>query len=417
MGNKLRNALFEIYVSEKHYVKDIKMWYNEFKNLILEANFINTSKRTWLNEYIFGNLGEIVDLHVEIFDDMKKLYIKMNLIDQNTNDLNYKVNVDLDILCIGQLKIFIKKFKRFDEYIDYFKNLPHALDEYERMYYTVGMFKKLVDKFLRKRGVFNLGSKNFILRPINKLLRYPLLLESVLDKLKNKDLSIICKNLIKHFDVLIEKSNYKYKECLDTLTKFNILLMYRFKNLSDLYPIGLLYKNYTSIEYKLTIRGRLPRDKLIRKKYVIILTNCILICKENENKFVKRIIETKPLFFSQVFLEEKNSDNEFQILINDINNKKRLVTFYFNNYEERQPVSNLLKKLIYKTKTRLSNQFKLIKLNYMPKDEIISSFKIDSYFLPKRDFVIKKEQETFSDISFSNIDEKLYFNKINQKRI
>ena len=153
-------AMKELYDSEVSYVQDMDLWDKSFRKAILNMSCIPIKQKYFLNEIIFGNLSELIEIHTMFITNYSLKYYEIMV--RHNKGKNIKTDESLKtkrefiiptnefVNCYDleyaslDLTIFLKAV---GAYIRYIENLPSAVYEFESLMHKNEKFKKAVDKW------------------------------------------------------------------------------------------------------------------------------------------------------------------------------------------------------------------------------------------------------------------------------
>ncbi|ORD97548.1 hypothetical protein HERIO_560 [Hepatospora eriocheir] len=417
--NKKRiQALAEVFESERAYIRDIKFWGVDFKKHILNGNKLNTQMKYILNNLVFLNMHEILEMHLEMFDIMKKKNVVAaeKCGTKTTKDMIQKD--DFILAKDGSLNVpkleYVSLFEDFFEkmkvlYLKYTSELPRAIIELKKAMFYNSEFATDVKKFLKSNKAA-LGITNYQIRPPDKVIRYPLLLRAIAkrepnEELKNRylEMALNLKNFVKILD-----QNFRLKFL--SLEIYNLINRIKFKNDVDSYPLNLIYKS-TNVLKDVKLVAKTSKLDPASFKQIMLFNNYMLICTVTDNPFKALEVLTKPLFYSKLTLirkrykefekaEELGSYHPLYLVNKETRDVKSL---YFTNIFSRDSFHNYLMKLIVSIKSCLIDKYGLEQ--YYESDNVFKTvFYIDNQIEEVINIDIKVNEESINVDELSTID-------------
>ncbi|KAI8983852.1 hypothetical protein BDB01DRAFT_722452 [Pilobolus umbonatus] len=176
---KRQEAIYELIYTEEDYLRDLCLMEELFAKPLSKAQCIETSRRKNFCQSVFGNYMKLIEIHRDLFQGLHEYQ-------QSSMEDGYFVDE------IG--KIFLKHLSRFkDAYIEYGTHYVHAEDIVAHELEENILFFNFLKETEKKAETRKLPFRHFVLLPITRLQRYPLLLDSIL--IKSKGLSTEQQNL------------------------------------------------------------------------------------------------------------------------------------------------------------------------------------------------------------------------------
>ncbi|KAM0677424.1 Rho guanine nucleotide exchange factor [Binucleata daphniae] len=260
---KRLEAMSELFESEKSYISDMKIWSVEFRRFFLNCDALTPQKRYLLNNLVFLNTENIVDIHEKIMNEIAMRNEKIretNLIDYKKDDINQKIDLEnydpevqdtyKDLTYVDIYKKHLEQFEIYGFYIHRLPKIEYFLDK------EIAINKNFGNQFrtfLTDTGYIVMGYKHFIYRPSQKLARYPLLFAAIRKNSRNNE---IIEKLTYVIDYLTKKTKGYDQELGKGQNYFN------------------LYKILTNLEYKDYVQMRSATSLFLMKRQIIqILSN------------------------------------------------------------------------------------------------------------------------------------------------
>lgn len=314
-NKKKLNVLREMFFSEKTYIDDLKLWNVDFKKEILNMKCIPTKKKYFITEIIFANINEIYNGHIKFYNEMKKINYKT--LKQHYNSIQKKIDQSLrfsddfilpmdgliDISEVEYASLFIKNFPMVSSnYINYMKQLPNSLYEFEKLKNENKDFTANITQWLKKNNVENLGINHFFFRPSAKAARYPLLNERLQKNEPNPNFFKLYDKLNQNVKKAIKTMDQVYNENLKYHKLFNMSKQIQYYTpTKNIYYLGLFHKNCQLIqENKLIIKMSLLQPASY--KHIFLINNMLLISQVRENQFEPIVLDDYPLFLSKYMI-------------------------------------------------------------------------------------------------------------------
>ena len=153
----------ELYITERDYVDVLKMLTEEFRDAIKEV-----VPDYFLNKF-FRPLDQVLPINQKLLNDLEQRV----LVDW---DQNPRISDIMIKIC--------PYFKEYSIFVREFESLNLLLDEAQE---TLSNFLEILQQFQNQERCKKLTIKNYLLKPIQRLPQYPLLLRDYLKRLKPDD--------------------------------------------------------------------------------------------------------------------------------------------------------------------------------------------------------------------------------------
>lgn len=314
-NKKKLNILREMFFSEKAYIDDLKLWHIDFKKEILNMKCIPTKKKYFITETIFANINEIYNGHIKFYNEMKKINYKA--LKQHYNSIQKKIDQSLrfsddfilpmdgliDISKVEYATLYIKYFPTVSSnYINYMKQLPNSLYEFEKLKNENKKFTTNINQWLKKHHVENLGINHFFFRPSTKAARYPLLNKRLRENEPNPEFLKLYYELNQNTIKAIKMMDQVYNENQKYHKLFNMSKQIQYHTpAKNIYYLGLFHKHCQLIqENKLIIKMSVLHPASY--KYIFLINNMLLISQVRENQFKPIVLDDYPLFLSKYMI-------------------------------------------------------------------------------------------------------------------
>ncbi|OQS55017.1 rgf1 [Ecytonucleospora hepatopenaei] len=312
---KMRMKLFamkELFDSEVSYVQDMELWDKSFRKAILNMSCIPTKQKYFLNEIIFGNLSELIEIHNMFINGYRlkhyEIMVRHNREKSIKTDKSLKnkrefiiptnefVNCyDLEYASLD-LTIFIKAV---GAYIRYIENLPSAVYEFESLMHKNEKFKKAVNDWFKKNNVIELGYRHFFYRPTSRVVRYGILNDAIV-KHETNPINLQCYKIVNEsLGPAIQVLDLKFKERSSFFNIYKLMNTFVFseKNFS-MFNLKLMDQR-TKIEFNQQLITKSSVIKPASFKDIFVINNIMLICRTRETQFDNITIDEKPIFLSK----------------------------------------------------------------------------------------------------------------------
>lgn len=395
---KRLEAMSELFESEKTYLTDMNIWATTFRRFFLNCKHISPQRRYVLNNIIFLNSDNIINLHTTILEEMaqrnEKCRIKNNIhvedINQELDIKNIEKEGDNIFNDLEYTDIYENMMHQFEIYRFYIERLPKVEFIIDKELATNHGFAKELKEFLNTTGFVVMGYKHFVFRPSQKIARYPLLFNAIAKNSANETV----KERIKRINSFLQEKIKEYDKVLGEVN--NAFAMYRLLN-------TIFYNDY--ITYKMALCLFLSKRKLIqisndvyiRSKYrsepkpfrIYLLDHLILIVdvvtkvfgedlyiSDDPIPLVKyKLIDAFDDGISQVYFKEKH-----KFMMKEIDGERETV-FYFKTETQCIELKNEILNITQKLLNLYSPEIQFKKYGEISNCQVSSVISTDPYFL------------------------------------
>lgn len=271
---KRLQALYELYTSEKDYLHDLVLWSRTFRHLVVNTSSLSLYTKQAFLSTVFINVEGILKLHEGIYGDMLSI---LGLSPDYSPDNFLGMSVSsrkLVAVCNAYTK---RKDDILKEYTAYANRVPKASSEMETILEENKGFDVELVNVLKRVDRLEFGCTHFIFRPMQKITRYPLLLQAIKKRSRENEEEAIDNALI----------------CFREIdSKVNQNVQYS-ANYFALYHLGrsLFFegRRYPSLSFGINQRERV----LVREEEVVLLAR-------GERKAVSIVLLDNCLFFTEI---------------------------------------------------------------------------------------------------------------------
>lgn len=311
---KRQEAIFELVQTEETFVKHLSIVVEHFYNAML--SFITKDERT----IIFNNITSIFQLHQLILGDFLNKQEQDKMFIQSISSIllkHSKIMEDDSVNSKGSLNLLL-----YLEYCPKQMNASKFLQKKRTEDVRLGEFlKKTSGKFK------NLDLSSFLLEPMQRIARYPLLLKQIIHYTPktHPDHASLLKTL-NHFELLLMKVNYfcQIEDSNDKLkdlnTKIHDLSLDLTSETRHLGPRIIVYE------------GDILKAKSGRKLHLFLFNDFLLFCEKIGTGYFKVYRKLLSLNEIKVQLASRGEDDPcFQIMTTEhelITLKGNLFFFY-----------------------------------------------------------------------------------------
>eukprot|EP01095_Lingulamoeba_sp_RSL-Kostka_P001601 TRINITY_DN1230_c0_g1_i1.p1 TRINITY_DN1230_c0_g1~~TRINITY_DN1230_c0_g1_i1.p1 ORF type:complete len:464 (+),score=121.21 TRINITY_DN1230_c0_g1_i1:772-2163(+) len=158
------NVLDELLNTEKTYLEDLEILVNKFKAPLIENKLVTEGQAV----KIFSNVGVILNFHQELYEELRKKISDPTL----ANEIESCVT-----------KIFSDSVEMFKSYVSYSINYVKALRIIKEMCQKDNTIKEFLENISNEQN--NLRMIDFLIKPIQRLCKYPLIFRELLKHTPN----------------------------------------------------------------------------------------------------------------------------------------------------------------------------------------------------------------------------------------
>ncbi|CEP18921.1 hypothetical protein [Parasitella parasitica] len=175
---KRQEAIYEMIYTEEDYVRDLNLLDELFAKPLVKAQCIEYERRQDFCNEIFGNYAEIAEIHRNMYRDLRDHQLASQEMDLEAGGVGFVDEIGSIVL----------------RYVDQFMHAytaygPHfILAEYaaKREVATNILFQNFIREKEKQAETRKLPFRHFIILPITRLQRYPLLLDAILKRTINE---------------------------------------------------------------------------------------------------------------------------------------------------------------------------------------------------------------------------------------
>lgn len=327
---KRAQAILELYKSEQEYIYDLSLWSRTYRQLVTNTPNLSVSSKQLFKEHIQINIGAIFSIHTKIFE-------KICAIAEIDKDIKKEEILSADISSDQIEKICAAFIERNDqllrEYTEYASRLPKAIKDMEILTSTNEEFNQESMNLLQKMNRLHLGCSHFIMRPMQKITRYPLLFHAMQKKCRESE-SEALNNTIEEIKKIDEQVNRNVKYSTNYFSLYHLIHSMDIKINNSRISVGFMQKERKLLRQEEEVKLVLGvKKKLVT---VVILDNCMFLVqdvvqiqkKTEFNIYEKRLFgDFMPLHMLSVEkIQNEKTTDVFMIEINYTDQKYLLET-------------------------------------------------------------------------------------------
>lgn len=264
---KRLEAMSELFESEKSYVHDLEVWCIRFRQFLLNTSSLTSQRKFALNKLIFINTDGIMNLHRKIAFEIgqKNEECRRNVLNVYSEDIYQKL--DLKGVETGANKAYenLMYIDIYEKYQEQFTLYGYYTERIPKIEFIVDKeaainqdFKLQSDAFFLSQGYKMIGFKHFLLRPTQKLARYPLLMAAIA---KNTTDDNVKERILRVSKNIAGKANEYDK------------LMGNVKNAFSVYKLLMTLKYKPYVESKIALGLFLKDRRLLQMSNEVYITS------------------------------------------------------------------------------------------------------------------------------------------------
>ncbi|KAG1122601.1 hypothetical protein G6F42_011330 [Rhizopus arrhizus] len=168
---KRQEAIYELIYTEEDYVRDLNLLDELFAKPLLKAQCIEFDRRKDFCNDLFGNYAEIADIHRNMYRELRDHQLASQEIDGNIGFVD-----EIGSIVLRHVDQFMHAYTQYG---------PHfIMAEYtaKREAATNILFQNFIREKEKQAETRKLPFRHFIILPITRLQRYPLLLDAILKR-------------------------------------------------------------------------------------------------------------------------------------------------------------------------------------------------------------------------------------------
>ncbi|OAG29972.1 hypothetical protein NEDG_01519 [Nematocida displodere] len=173
---KRMQAIYELFLSEFEYKYDLVLWSRTFRYLVDNTVNLSLMDKHIFNVHVLLNIEAILTMQSELVASMMENFQCDNP-DAKSKFLSLNISAEK---MVSVCNAFIERKDVLQSaYIEYANKVPKATDVMDKIIKENSLFDKELVEVLQRVGRLHLGCTNFILRPMQKITRYPLLFRAI----------------------------------------------------------------------------------------------------------------------------------------------------------------------------------------------------------------------------------------------
>ncbi|KAG2229932.1 CNH domain-containing protein [Thamnidium elegans] len=267
---KKQEAIYELIYTEEDYVRDLSLLDELFAKPLLSAQCIEPEKRKSFCRELFGNHSTIAQLHRDMYRELR---------DHQLNSIEDGNSGFVDDIGSIMLK-YVNQF--MDMYTEYGPHFVFAEYEAKQEMARNILFHNFIREKEKQAETRKLPFRHFIILPITRLQRYPLLLSAILNYTTDeseKERLIKCietiRGVAKQMDTLTNETKQKLR-----VRQINDKIQFK----PDYHPFDLnLLKPGRKLLYEGTLRRRSHLVVESVELYVFLFDHLLLMTKPKRN--------------------------------------------------------------------------------------------------------------------------------------
>lgn len=376
MGNprKKLQALSELYESERDYIKDIHKW-KELLDNILEMGKVRLKGSFYIIKTIAINVGKLEKTSLNLFNLLKEKNdraIGIKIIEPEVDCLNLP-NFPDKLLTMFESDVeyytpFEHLLKHYKDYVKYIQNMPQIENEFEMLLDTDSHFLRIVNNYLQRENLIDLGIRNYLFRPSGKMVRYSNLIKAIIKHETDAARKKKYEELVERVEEISRELDFEFRKRTELFQTFNLSNRFVYGNIKTKFSFGLVYN-----KTKLLKQGKLivKLSHLIPSSYkqVFIFNRLIIFCLTNDKSYGNLIIDSEPLFLSKLFIlkeykeffRDEDLKNLYPLFLVQRENNK-VQALYFEEESTRNVYFNIIDQAIQKISFEMCKGIKVKEL-------------------------------------------------------
>ncbi|KAI7903164.1 CNH domain-containing protein [Cokeromyces recurvatus] len=206
---KRQEAIYELIYTEEDYVRDLNLLDELFAKPLLKAQCIERERREEFFKNVFGNYSVIAGIHRKMYRELRDYQLTSQIMDTTGNGVGFIDEIGM---------IVVKYVNRFmDAYIEYGPHFITAEYIAKKEMASNILFQNFIKEKEKQAETRKLPFRHFIILPITRLQRYPLLLNAILKRTteeKERQNLTKCINLIKEVASKMDTLTNEAKQAL-----------------------------------------------------------------------------------------------------------------------------------------------------------------------------------------------------------
>ncbi|KAI8645474.1 CNH domain-containing protein [Parasitella parasitica] len=175
---KRQEAIYEMIYTEEDYVRDLNLLDELFAKPLVQAQCIELERRQAFCNEIFGNYAEIAEIHRNMYRDLRDHQLASQEMDLEAGGVGFVDEIGSIVL------------RHVDQFMHAYTTYgPHfILAEYAAKREAANniLFQNFIREKEKQAETRKLPFRHFIILPITRLQRYPLLLDAILKRTVNE---------------------------------------------------------------------------------------------------------------------------------------------------------------------------------------------------------------------------------------
>ncbi|GBC18369.1 uncharacterized protein OCT59_006422 [Rhizophagus irregularis] len=299
---KRQEAIFELISTEQSYLRDLQMiievFYGPLQNILIEDEL----------KIIFSNIEDILLCNTAILSDLEQRQKDDKLFVKNVGDILLKHSDDL--VCY---EIYCGKQLNASKFLQNKRNVNKTFSEF-------------LKKAQQDPQCGSLDLSSFLLKPMQRITRYPLLIRQILHytNKNDSDQEDLMKALHKA-ETILESTNEAAREQENKLKLTEISKLVDLEDLEE--KLDLTSTTRSVGKRQFILEGALKKAKSGRNLYGYLFNDLLLLTQHNKKSVAKgyQYALYKPPILLNEIVVKRGQDETFQILhIGDVINLKAI---------------------------------------------------------------------------------------------
>ncbi|KAI5191532.1 hypothetical protein NEMIN01_1558 [Nematocida minor] len=265
---KRMQAIFELFESESEYAYDLTLWTRTIKHLVVNTSSLEVySKQIFLSNVI-GNSDELFKLHDTIL-----LFIlnKLSITRNTPKDVFLRLDISSQSLSEILHAFIVRKDIISKVYIEYATRIPQATGTMAFLLEQNKSFNAEVSDVLHRINRLHLGCSHFIMRPMQKITRYPLLMQAILKYALPEEIPDL-QTAIMHIQQINMQVNQNVQYSTEYFTLYHLAHEIQYAE-KPLFSVGMMQKERKLVKLENDILVK--TNKGTKSVSIVILDNAV----------------------------------------------------------------------------------------------------------------------------------------------
>jgi len=324
---QLQEAHFELIASEASYLRSLNLLIKNFymNTFFCDTNIIDARKK----EDLFSNITDVLKVSNDLFDELEQRWLE---------------SVNIKTFCDIIYKFSLKKFQVYMKYCRFKKRQERTLKQLQEKPKFNGILR-LLESDSKCQG---LSLHSFLLSPVQRITRYPLLIEAILNRTDSESetyqLTQSCLQKCNDIVMLCNAAAKQYEDYEDLIPKLKFTNIKCFPTLSARWLIDI--SDVCSIKQEIqstTLIGSFRTPNWSKSNVCIILLSDLIVIAKKKNDDIYIVIDFCNCNSIEIYdVHPIDKNRNFKHLIKLVflcNYANKKVEFFFNFISENEKLN------------------------------------------------------------------------------